>query len=39
MTQRYLQHVLDARTNIGEFVAQGRAEVAGSKLMLSAVAT
>lgn len=40
MTQRdfpYLQHVLDACVDIGEFVAQGRAEVAGSKLILSAV--
>jgi uncharacterized protein with HEPN domain len=40
MTQRdlpYLQHVLDACTDIGEFVASGRAEVSGSKLVLSAV--
>jgi uncharacterized protein with HEPN domain len=40
MTQRdlpYLQHVLDACADIGEFVAPGRAEVAGSKLVLSAV--
>lgn len=40
MTQRdlpYLQHVLDACADIGEFVVQGRAEVAGSKLILSAM--
>jgi uncharacterized protein with HEPN domain len=40
MTQRdlpYLQHVLDACADIGDFVSPGRAEVAGSKLVLNAV--
>ena len=40
MTQRdlpYLQHVLDACADIGEFVAPGRAEVVNSKLILNAV--
>lgn len=33
----YLQHVLDACADIREFVAEGRAEVARSKLVLNAV--
>lgn len=33
----YLQHVLDACTDIGEFVAAGRAEAEKSKLVLSGV--
>lgn len=40
MTQRdlpYLQHVLDACTDIEEFVAQGRDEASKSKLVLNAV--
>jgi uncharacterized protein with HEPN domain len=40
MSQRdlpYLQHVLDACADIGEFVAPGRQEVEGSKLILNAV--
>ena len=40
MTERdlpYLQHVLDACADINEFVAQGRAEAAKSKLVLNGV--
>ena len=40
MTDRdlpYLQHVLDACADISEFVAQGPAEVAKSKLVLNGV--
>ena len=33
----YLQHVLDACADISEFVAQGRAEAAKSKLVLNGV--
>lgn len=33
----YLQHVLDACADVAEFVAQGRAEVATSKLVLNGV--
>lgn len=40
MTDRdlpYLQHVIDACADISEFVAQGRAEAAKSKLVLNGV--
>lgn len=40
MTERdlpYLQHVLDACADIGEFVAQGRVEASKSKLVLNGV--
>ena len=40
MTERdlpYLQHVLDACTDIAEFVAQGRADAEKSKLVLNGV--